>query len=38
MFTPIHHHGGDHWIWARKGDAWRKGFFARERQLDLQAA
>ena len=29
---------GDHWIWARKGDAWREGFFARERQLDLQAA
>lgn len=28
----------DHWIWARKGDAWREGFFARERQLDLQAA
>ena len=28
---------GDHWIWARKGDAWREGFFARERQLDLQA-
>ena len=29
---------GDHWIWAHKGDAWREGFFARERQLDLQAA
>ena len=29
---------GDHWIWARKGDAWREGFFARDRQLDLQAA
>ena len=29
---------GDHWIWTRKGDAWREGFFARERQLDLQAA
>ena len=29
---------GDHWISARKGDAWREGFFARKRQLDLQAA
>jgi hypothetical protein len=29
---------GDHWIWARKGDAWWEGFFARKRQLDLQAA
>ena len=29
---------GDHWIWARKGDTWRVGIFARERQLDLQAA
>jgi hypothetical protein len=29
---------GDHWISARKGDAWREGFFARECQLDQQAA
>ena len=29
---------GDHWTWARKGDAWREGFFTRERQLDLRAA
>lgn len=29
---------GDHWIWARKGGAWRERFFARERQLDLQTA
>jgi hypothetical protein len=28
-----------HLSWQRgKGDAWREGFFARERQLDLQAA
>lgn len=29
---------GDHWIWVQKGEAWREQFFARERQLDLQAA
>lgn len=29
---------GDHWIWVQKGEAWRERFFARERQLDLQAA
>jgi predicted ribosomally synthesized peptide with nif11-like leader len=27
----------DHWIWVDKGEAWRESFFARERQLDLQA-
>jgi predicted ribosomally synthesized peptide with nif11-like leader len=27
----------DHWIWVRKSEAWRERFFARERQLDLQA-
>ncbi len=29
---------GDHWIWMKKGEAWRQQFFAGERQLDLQAA
>lgn len=29
---------GDHWVWVQKGDAWRERFFARELQLDLQAA
>jgi hypothetical protein len=29
---------GDHWIWVNKGEAWRERFFAKERQLDLQAA
>ena len=27
----------DHWIWVHKDEAWRERFFARERQLDLQA-
>lgn len=29
---------GEHWVWVKKGDAWRERFFAQERQLDLQAA
>ncbi|KMM17528.1 Nif11-like leader peptide family natural product precursor [Synechococcus sp. GFB01] len=29
---------GEHWIWVNKGEAWRKRFFAKERQLDLQSA
>ncbi len=29
---------GDHWIWVKKGEAWRQRFFAGERQLDLQGA
>jgi hypothetical protein len=27
---------GDHWIWQQQSEDWRKRFFAREIQLDLQ--
>lgn len=29
---------GDHWIWVHKDESWRERFYAKERQLDLQAA
>jgi len=28
---------GDHWVWARKGDDWREGFFAAAERSNLQA-
>jgi hypothetical protein len=31
------HLNDEHWVWVQKGEAWRKNFFGRELQLDLQS-